>query len=181
LAHELDFKNILVIHFGQLGDVILGLPALKAIRERFAASKITLLHGKPPTAIVKLANVADEYIPVDRVALRDGNKLKSIAEMLRLARNMRQRKFDLVIDLHSLSETNILGFAAGIKSRLYAHRKGRSMQRLANFPISPPVEDRTRHASLRYMDVIRPLGIAVEPRLSLNAKDEDISSWLECL
>ena len=175
MAHELEFKNILVIHFGQLGDVILGLPALMAIREHFADAQITLLHGKPPTAIVKLANVADEYIPVDRVALRDGNRLKSIAEMMRLTIDMRRQKFDLVIDLHSLSETNILGFAAGIKSRLYAHRQGRSIQRLANFPIQPPAEDRKRHASLRYMDVIRPLGIDVEPIVSLTPAADDIA------
>ncbi len=175
MAQDLEFKNILVIHFGQLGDVILGLPALRAIRERFAQSRITLLHGKPPAAIVKLANVADEYIPVDRVALRDGNKLKSIASMMRLTMDIRRRRFDLVIDLHSLSETNILGFTAGIKSRLYAHRKGRSIQRLSNFPVQPPREDRTKHAALRYMDVIRPFGIDIAPVLSLEPTTDDIA------
>lgn len=175
MAHDLDFKNILVIHFGQLGDVILGLPALSAIRARFPDSRITLLHGKPPTAIVKLADVADEYIPVDRVALRDGNKFRSIAQMMRLTTDMRRRRFDLVIDLHSLYETNILGFAAGIKTRLYADRKGRSIERLTNFPTRPPSEDRNRHASLRYMDVLRPLGIDAAPRLALTARPEDVA------
>lgn len=174
MAHDLEFKNILVIHFGQLGDVILGLPALRAIREHFADSKITLLHGKPPTAIVKLAHVADEYIPVDRVALRDGNKLRSIAAMLRLTGDIRRRSFDLVIDLHSLSETNILGFAAGVKTRLYAHRRGRTIRRLANFPVSPPDEDRSLHAARRYMRVLRPLGIEVEPVLTLEPSPESI-------
>lgn len=170
-----EFENVLVIHFGQLGDVVLGLPALRAIRERFADARVTLLVGKATVQIAKLANVADEYIVVDRVELRDGNKLHSIGKILRLVREIRSRKFDLVIDLHSLSETNLLGFLAGIKHRLYANRKGRSLDRLSNFPVKPLPEDRMKHAAIRYMDVIRPLGIYdVEPVLDLEPAAADI-------
>ncbi len=39
-------QNILIIDFGQIGDVILSLPALKAVREKFLAAKITAMIGK---------------------------------------------------------------------------------------------------------------------------------------
>ena len=42
-----DPRNILVIDFGQLGDVVMSLPALRAIRERFPQSQITIAVGKP--------------------------------------------------------------------------------------------------------------------------------------
>jgi ADP-heptose:LPS heptosyltransferase len=42
-----DPRNILVIDFGQLGDVVMSLPALRAIRERFPQSRITIAVGKP--------------------------------------------------------------------------------------------------------------------------------------
>jgi len=154
-----SFRNILVIHFGQLGDVVLGLPALSAIREKFAGARITLIVGKPAGEVTQLAAVADEQIVVDRVQLRDGNKLRSVVKILQIFGEVRRRKFDLAIDLHSLSETNLFCFLAGIRSRLYANRENRSLDRLCNFDPKPPMEDKTKHVAERYLDVLSPLGI----------------------
>lgn len=155
----LNFQNILVIDFGQLGDVILSLPALAAVRERFPKAKITLLLGKPGADVVAAAGVADDQILVDRVRLRDGNKLRSIADIFKLVGQIRRRRFDLVIDLHSLAETNILGFLSGAKYRLYANRENRSIDRLGRFTPPPPKEDKAMHYADRYLDVLGPLGI----------------------
>ena len=176
MAYELpEFTNILVIHFGQLGDVILGLPALRAIRERFPSAKITVASGKATAEIIRLANFADEQIIVDRVKLRDGNKFKSIAEIGLIVKDIRRRKFDFVIDLNSLYETNLLGFLSGAKYRLYADRENRSIAFLARFPVKPPAEDRSMHVARRYMDVLRPLGINInEPVLELRPDAADL-------
>ena len=171
-----EFKNILVIHFGQLGDVVLGLPALRAIRRHFPDSRITAMSGTLTAAIIRLAGVADEQLAVDRVELRDGNRFRSVSKMLKLVGEVRRRRFDLVIDLHSLSETNLLGFLAGIPNRLYANRKGRSLGRLCNFRPKPPLEDRGNHAATRYMDVIEPLvGENTDPVLKLEPDSADVS------
>ena len=61
-------RNILVIDFGQLGDVVLSLPALRAIRERFPQARITVAVGKPGGEIVKLSGYANGVLQVDRVA-----------------------------------------------------------------------------------------------------------------
>lgn len=159
-----EFKNILVIHFGQLGDVILGLPALTALRRHFDKARITTLLGKPGADIVSLAKVADEIMTVDRVELRDGNKFVSIAKILALVRDIRRRKFDFVIDLNSLSETNLLGFLSGAKHRLYLNRENRSHDWLANFPVRPPLEDKAKHHTDRFLEALEPLGIVGEPR-----------------
>ena len=105
-----DPRNILVIDFGQLGDVVLSVPALRAIRDRFRDARITVAVGKPGADIVSLSGCANSTIVVDRVALRDGPKLVSIAKILKLVKDVRRQQFDFVIDLHSLSETNLLGF-----------------------------------------------------------------------
>ncbi len=156
---EFDPQNILVIHFGQMGDVILGLPALRAVRERFPSARLTLMLGKSAAAIADIAGVFDEKIVVDRVALRDGNKIKSISEIRRIVGDVRRRRFDFVIDFHSLSETNLLGFLSGAPHRLYSHRENRSLDFLANFSPAPPREDKRKHISERYADVLLPLGV----------------------
>lgn len=174
--------NILLIHFGQLGDVVLSLPALKAVREKFPGAKITALIGKSAVEIVKMTGFFDEEIVVDRVELRDGKKTASISKILKLVREIRRRKFDFIVDLHSLPETNLLGFLAGGKARLYANRESRSLDRLGKFPVRPPKEDKKKHLTERYFDVLRPLGIESSKReIIVKSKAEDLDFIRELL
>ena len=160
-----DPRNILVIDFGQLGDVVLSLPALRAIRERFPKARITVAIGKPGAELINLSGYADDTLEVDRVALRDGVKLVSIGKIIKLVSEVRKSKYDFVIDLHSLSETNLLGFLSGAPRRLYARRPGRSLDYLSNFHPRPPREGKHAHAVDRYLDVLKPLGVENPPRL----------------
>src|SRR5215510_13821564 len=105
-----DPRNILVIDFGQLGDVVMSLPALRAIRGRFPYARITVAVGKPGKELLSISGYANEILEVDRVALRDGPPLISIGRIAKFVSQVRKKKFDFVIDLHSYYETNILGF-----------------------------------------------------------------------
>lgn len=162
-------SNILIIAFGQLGDVVLCLPALTAVRNRFPASRLTIAVGKAGAAVIDLADVCDATIVVDRKGLRAGRRLDSLRQIIRLVRDVRARRFDLVIDIHSLYETNLLGFVSGAPQRLYAHRENRSLDVLST--MVSPREDKQMHVTDRYLDVLKPLGISgvsgaptIEPR-----------------
>jgi len=99
----------------------------------------------------------------------------SVVRIGRLVREVRRRKFDFVVDLHSLSETNLLGFLSGAPRRLYARRPGRSLDYLSNFRPQAPVEDRKKHAIDRYLDVLKPLGVGEVsrvPRLPVRVEDD---------
>ena len=154
-----DPRNILVIDFGQLGDVVMSLPALRAIRERFPRAQITIAVGKPGKELLTLSGYANEIMEVDRVALRDGPTLISIGRIIKLVSEVRKKKFEFVIDLHSYYETNILGFLSGAPHRLYSSRSNRSLDFLGNFKPRPAREVETTHLVDRYLDLLKPLGI----------------------
>jgi ADP-heptose:LPS heptosyltransferase/adenylate kinase family enzyme len=154
-----QYKNICILHFGQLGDVLLALPAINAIRKKFGKAKITLIAGNLPAQLADELRIVDEVVAVDRVALLRGNKIRSIRKILKLVGDVRRRRFDFVIDLHSLYETNLLGFLSGAAARLYSNRENRSLDRLGNFKPRPPLEDKTIHLADNYLAVLRPLGI----------------------
>lgn len=118
-----------------------------------------MLTGKATGDVVALSGLAEEVIRVDRVELRDGPRLQSIKKILQFVGEIRRRQIDLVIDLHSLPETNILAFLSKAKHRLLANRESRSLDRLSNFRPKPALEDKTKHLSDRYLDVLKPLGI----------------------
>ncbi len=174
---DFDPRNVLVIDFGQLGDVVLSLPALRAIRKRFPKAHIAVAVGKAGADVIDLSGDADETLVVDRVALRDGFIPLSVFRVFKIVQDVRRRKFDFVIDLHSLSETNLLGFLSGAPKRLYSRRPGRSLDYLANFRPRPPVETdhRKRHLIDRYLDVLIPLEVETPervPRLTTRTADD---------
>jgi heptosyltransferase-1 len=160
-----DPRNVLVIDFGQLGDVVLSLPALAAIRQRFPRARITVAVGKSCAPVVELSGYADATLAVDRVALRDGPKPWAVMRIIKFVKEVRRASFDFVIDLHSLSETNLLGFFSGASHRLFARRPGRSLDFLSNFRPHANTEDRSKHAVDRYLSVLAPLGIKDAPRV----------------
>lgn len=174
-----DPRNILVIDTGHLADVVLSLPALRAIRERFPVARITVAAAKAGASVVDLSGCANATIVADRSALRKGWKPLSIFRIGRIIRDVRRAHFDFVIDFDSLTETNLLGFLSGALRRLYARRKGRSLDFLSNFHPKPPVEDSraTKHAVDRYLDVLIPLGIKNAPRIPrIKTRAEDDTS-----
>jgi len=146
---------------------VLSLPALRAIRGRFPGAKITVAAGKTSAEVINLSGYANATLTVDRVALRDGFTPFSVFQIFKLVKDVRRRQFDFVIDLHSLSETNLLGFLSGANKRLYSRRPGRSLDFLSNFHPSPPLEDPKlkRHLIDRYLDVLLPLGVSNADRL----------------
>ena len=172
-----DPRNILVIDFGQLGDVVMSLPALRAIRERFPNARIAVAVGKPAGGVIEMTNYADSIISVDRISLRDGFQPLSIFRMLQLVKDVRRRQFEFVIDLHSFRETNLLAFLSGAPQRLFSRRPGRSLDFLGNFNPKPPIDQNNpkEHLVDRYLDVLTPLGIKDsprEPRLTTRLEDD---------
>src|SRR4029434_9738051 len=124
----------------------------------------------------------DHVLEVDRVGLRDGATLISIARIIKFVSQVRKRKYDFVIDLHSLSETNLLGFLSGAPRRLYARRPGRSIDALGNFNPRPPRAAKIAHAVDLYFDETKPLGIVTPPRLPVlkttPAADQSVETLL---
>lgn len=164
-------RNLLVIHLGQLGDVVLGIPALDALRAAYPEARITALTGTPADQLVRLANLADEVVGVDRVALRDGPRLKSIGEILRLARRMRSKRFDAVIDIHAFYESGLLAIVTGARMRVGPRRENRSLP--GAYTATAPY-DLDLHVSDRYLAVAAAAGAPArvrEPRLVPSASD----------
>ena len=152
-------KKVLIIDLGQVGDVIMSFPALIAIREHFTDGELVVVAGKTPGRLVIDLGLADKVITIDRQGLLDGSKVRAVPTMFSIVREVRRERADLVIDLHSLYESNLLGFLSGAPRRLFANRRNRSLDILSNYRPRPPVYDDRKHLAEIYLDVLRPLGI----------------------
>src|SRR5437867_9825922 len=108
LAQDLNPSRILLIRFARLGDVILLVPAIKLLRKRFANANITVLVDHRYAPILQMCSAVDEVMGVNRLAMRDGSKLVAAREIFNLAKRIRGRRYDIVIDFQSFRETNLL-------------------------------------------------------------------------
>lgn len=115
-----DYKKILVIRFSSLGDVILTLPLIKVLEEKFPESEIDYLTKTSYSDILKFNPFIKKLITVD-----DELDYRGLKE---LRKRLANEKYDLVIDLHknlrSFYLKNFLKHHAEVKSyKKYSIRK----------------------------------------------------------
>jgi ADP-heptose:LPS heptosyltransferase len=161
LLPPLDLKKILIIRFARLGDVILLVPALRALRKQFPDAKLDVLVDHRYVPILEMCSAVSEVIPVNRLEMRDGSKLKALWNILRLAENVRQRGYDLVSDFHSFRETHLLTWYSRARWRLGLKRVHSPYSSFC-FNLEPVVEDDSLHVSSVFLSMLAPLGIKAD-------------------
>src|SRR5262249_13724557 len=136
-----------------LGDVLLLLPALARLKDSFPESRLVLMTGHRCAPITELCPAIDEVMSVDRIAMRDGPLWDAVGQMTRLVRDIRRRKFDLVIDFHSFRETNLLTGLSGASTRIGMQRHQAAYWGFCfNQPAVP--EDKNLHVSEMFQKVV---------------------------
>ena len=113
-----QYKNILIIKPSALGDIALSLSALASLKKSFPEAKITWFVRTGFASLLDAACDLDEKILFDRKFLgkwwRDP---KAFAELMRMFKQLRNGRFDLVIDLQGLFRTAFFGWLTGCKCR----------------------------------------------------------------
>ena len=110
-------KKILLIKLGAMGDVILSIPSLRMLRERFPQASITVLVDKKLASVLAAVPYINDIIPIDR------KKLSNIFYLLRLAKKMRREGFDISVDLQNSKWTHLLASLSCVGER-YGFQRG---------------------------------------------------------
>jgi heptosyltransferase-1 len=112
------FKNILLIKPSSLGDIVLALPALSALRRSFPDAKITWLVRPEFASLLENHPHLTETMLFDRRFLgKAWFHPGALLSLLSLIRQLRRSRFDLAIDLQGLFRTASLAWLSGCKKR----------------------------------------------------------------
>jgi len=149
--------RILAIRLARFGDVVLLLPALTLLKSLIPGSRITFLTDHRLAPLAEMCPAIDEIIAVDRIAMRDGARLASIASIRQVLREVRHRKFDLAIDFHGFRETNLLTWLSGSSKRIGLKRFGQSILSFC-FNLPPVPEDKNIHAAEMFLKIVEQFG-----------------------
>lgn len=111
-------KNILIIKPSSLGDIVLALPALAALRKSFPDAEISWLIRPEFAPLLENHPHLTEIISFDRKFLAKAwfNPC-AFRALLALIRRLRRSKFDAVFDFQGLFRTACLAWLSGCKKR----------------------------------------------------------------
>jgi lipopolysaccharide heptosyltransferase II len=151
--------QILLIRLRMIGDVVFTTPAIRALRRRFPEARISYLVEEAAAPIVSDNPHLDEVIVVP---LTTG--IGRIADDLRIGRDLRRRRFDLVIDFHGGPRGSWLSWLSGAPQRIGYVVVGRSW--MYTRAIARPRELRARHSVENQWDLLAALGIDAPDRVT---------------
>ncbi len=104
-------QNILIIKPSALGDIVLALPALHALRAHFGQAHIAWLV-RP-----EFASLLQGHPELDEVILFDRKNLHTPKQILALVRTLRAHRFDLIFDFQGLFRSAFFASVSGSRQR----------------------------------------------------------------
>jgi len=106
--------RILVRATNWVGDMVISLPALEAVKENFPQSNLVVLARPWVIPLIENNPAVDQVLP-----LRKGRGyLTDIIEIIRVAGLIRSMKFDLAILFQNAFEAALLAYLGGIRFRI---------------------------------------------------------------
>ncbi len=112
------YENILLIKPSSLGDIVMALPALSALRRSFPRARISWLIRPEFASLIEGHPHLDEIIPFDRKTLgKAWWHPAALRELIALISRLRRRRFDAVLDLQGLFRSASLAWLSGCRHR----------------------------------------------------------------
>ncbi len=171
--------KILVRATNWVGDAIMALPALRAVRERFADAEIAVLARPYVADIYREQDICDRLIAYDPRGEHAG-----FAGRERLAGELRAQKFDAALLLQNAFDAAWLAWRAGIPQRIGYARDGRSVL-LTKAVRVPRAGEIPEHEQFYYLELLRRAGwldtLNGESSISLKLPSQSKQRAAECL
>ncbi len=175
-------RKILLMKLKHIGDVLLTTPCIRALHETFPEARISILVDEGTQSVVEHHPLLEEVILFPRRRMK-GPSLGRIARECEFAMGLRQRGFDMTVDLTSADRPAWLAWFSGARYRLaYDLRKGFIGKRWMYTHPTPYPTDPDLHEVKKNLGVIEPFGITTSsPKMEMHFSKEDEQSIRETL
>jgi len=165
-----NIKNVVVRGTNWVGDSVMTVPALRAIRRVLPQAKITLVLRPSAKGLFADADFIDELLVYDR-----RNMLAVIPQI----REWRKRKFELAILLQNAFEAALIPFLSGVPIRIGYATEAR--QSLLTHPLELPEWRSSKHEVFYYLYVVTALEQLLYGTSTICESDPDTSLNLSAL
>jgi heptosyltransferase-1 len=137
-----EWRKILIMKPSSLGDIVMALPALGALRKRYGEARISWLVRPEFAPLLKIHPYIEEVIVFDRKLLgKAWRNWAGLKELHSLIRELRTARFDAIIDLQGLFRTGALAWLSGCPRR-FGMAESRELAHLFYTDSVPPDADK---------------------------------------
>ncbi|HOD36059.1 MAG TPA: lipopolysaccharide heptosyltransferase II [Syntrophales bacterium] len=164
-------RNILIRGTNWIGDVVMTLPAIAAVREAYPGAKISILVKPWVADLLRISSDVDEVLIYERPGVHEG-----LGGFLRLVGELKARKFDMAILLQNAIEAAIIAWLARIPVRAGYSTDGRGF--LLTHAVRRTDDILRLHQTRYYLEMLKALGL--EPgrkdvRLAVGEEEKSLS------
>jgi heptosyltransferase II len=143
-------SKVLVRATNWLGDAVMSLPAIRAIRTIFPHAHLAVVARPWVADLYARETAIDAVIPYPSP--------KSLRERREFAAQLRAHRFDGAILLQNAFDAALMAWLAGIPERIGYARDGRSILLTRAIPVPEP-GDTPRHERFYYLELLRRAGM----------------------
>lgn len=143
-------KNILIRGVNWIGDAVMTMPAIRALRKAYPDSKISLFVK------IGVAPLFEKDPNIDEIILYS-DEFKGIRGKIKLSRIVRQKKFSQAILLQNAFDAALIPILSGIPERIGYSRDGRGFLLTNAIPIDKKIL--SLHHIDYYLNLLNSIGI----------------------
>lgn len=146
-----DIHNILLIQLGDIGDVVLTFPCIRALRENFPRANVIVAVREKARELIEDCPWASGVISINKEKRVLG---RAIVYHKNFLLHLRKFHFDLVIDLRTGTRGAVLTLLAGAPRRIgYCGNGGRWRDRIFTH-LAPNEYDARQHVREYYLNLL---------------------------
>lgn len=152
-------KRILMIQLGDIGDVVLSLHCIRALKEHFASSQVVVAVWAKARDLIEECPWADDVICVEKP---NRGLPSALAHHYQFLRRLRKFHFDVVIDLRTGTRGAVMTLLTGAKLRIGYHTYKETFWRNWIFThLKPFIPDPDLHQSKHYQSLLQQCGVEI--------------------
>ena len=166
-------KRILLIQLGDIGDVVLTTPTIKALKENHPSGEIFVLIRDYAFELIEGCPWVDGVISVEK----DKRKLRDeIVYQKDLLLGVRRKRFELAIDLRAGTRGAIVSFLSGARLRIGRYRGDGKLWRNRLFThLIRPENELSQYSTLHSLNILDPFNLRIKdtsPELTVTEEKE---------
>lgn len=162
-------SNILVRGVNWVGDTIMTLPAMKALRTMFPGANITFWAPRSLESLLHVSKIPDEIISIPP-------DLSKMLRPFRMGNILKKKKFDLAILFQNAFESAFTAWLARVPLRVGYPTDGRGP--FLNLKVPLTKEIRQRHQVYYYLKIVNHLGNYFGLDTQFNSQTPDCSIFI---
>jgi heptosyltransferase-3 len=153
-----NVKKILVIKLRHVGDVLLTAPVIKALKETFPGSSISVLVNSGSENVLEGNPLIDDLIVFDR-NIKNLKPLKRYMKEISFFKKIKSKKFDMTVDLTSGDRAAIISLISGAQYRIARDPCGAGFWGKKHMYTHLAQKDVGKHMILQNLGVVRQFNI----------------------